>query len=125
VAITAPTGSILLQPTGAAENITLYQPGSGSRVAFRSTATLTTLNFATLTQPAIDIGASNFSMYNTTGNLLFNTFSTGVGFYGSTLGNVLISTDRVNNRVIMQLPTSAAGLPSGALWNNGGVVNIA
>ena len=46
-------------------------------------------------------------------------------------GNVLINTTtdngaslQVNGGASFVLPTSAAGLPSGALWNNGGVVNI-
>jgi hypothetical protein len=46
-------------------------------------------------------------------------------------GNVLIGTTtdngaslQVNGGASFVLPTSAAGLPSGALWNNGGVVNI-
>jgi len=30
----------------------------------------------------------------------------------------------VNNLSIKSIPTSAAGLPSGAVWNNGGVLNI-
>jgi len=40
-----------------------------------------------------------------------------------------ITTDRVcttfvNNLSIKNVPTSAAGLPAGSVWSNGGVLNI-
>ncbi len=44
-------------------------------------------------------------------------FRTGAGLTALTIDE--------NQKIIPLLPTSAAGLPSGALWNNSGVVNVA
>jgi len=58
---------------------------------------------------------------------LFSGQSTGTGALDDgNLGMIISGTTSGNPiRIIMpNLPTAAAGLPSGALWNNGGVINI-
>ena len=58
---------------------------------------------------------------------LFSGQGTGTGALDDgNLGMIISGTTSGNPvRIIMpNLPTAAAGLPSGALWNNGGVINI-
>lgn len=84
-----------------------------------------------------------------TGCMFYNTITptshirlTGVLVSGSVIGNVadpatttlttsgltvsdkLIAINTGDPKVLLGLPTSSVGLPSGAMWNNGGVVNI-
>lgn len=40
-------------------------------------------------------------------------------------GTITITPKVAGNLIFQNLPTSVAGLPSGAVWNNGGVLNIA
>ena len=68
----------------------------------------------------LDMNGNN--IVTSTGSLTINASgSTGAGSTGS-----ISMTPRVGGYIIMNnLPTSATGLPSGALWNNSGVLNIA
>ena len=87
-------------------------------------------------------GIYNNSVYSTIGGGQFNYISAGGGYAsipGGTdnrvtnykshiLGND-INSDRdcatfVNNLSIKSIPVSSAGLPSGSVWNNSGVLNI-
>jgi hypothetical protein len=43
---------------------------------------------------------------------------------GLTVSQKLIALNDDDPKVLFALPTSSVGLPSGAMWNNGGVVNI-
>jgi hypothetical protein len=69
-------------------------------------------------------------------NIVSGDYSVIVGGEGNTVANCRsfvigthLTTNRdcttfVNNLSIMSIPTSAAGLPAGSVWNNGGVLNI-
>lgn len=83
----------------------------------------------------------NNSVYSTIGGGQFNyidggshasipggTYNRVTNYKSHVLGND-ITSDRdcatfVNNLSIKSIPTSSAGLPSGSVWNNGGVLNI-
>ena len=45
-------------------------------------------------------------------------------FYNHATTNTPLEIDSSDNVIMANLPTSSAGLPSGALWNNSGVINI-
>jgi hypothetical protein len=68
----------------------------------------------------LDMNGNN--IITSAGNLTIDASgSTGAGNTGS-----IHMTPKVGGHIIMNnLPTSNAGLPSGALWNNLGVLNIA
>ena len=69
----------------------------------------------------VQISSGN-SVGGATGNV---TITTGIG--GGQDGSIVLAGRQSDGvYIIMQnLPTSAAGLPSGAIWNNAGVLNIA
>jgi hypothetical protein len=45
-------------------------------------------------------------------------------FYNHGTTNTPLEIDSSDNIIMANLPTSSAGLPTGALWNNSGVINI-
>ena len=60
--------------------------------------------------------------------ILGGVSNTNGSYYSHVIGSN-ITTDRVctafvNNLSIKSIPTAATGLPSGAVWNNAGVLNI-
>ena len=59
------------------------------------------------------------------GHLVFQTAAAGTT--GSTLNTLTTQLELTDdgNVIMPNLPTSASGLPTGALWNNSGVINIA
>jgi hypothetical protein len=68
--------------------------------------------------------------WQSTANVL--TIGTAKGSGGGTARPMSFVTDGTNRltidalgRIIPVLPTSAAGLPTGALWNDGGTVKVA
>lgn len=94
---------------------TYYNGGSGAG------ANMGGHNFAVCSGLATGDGTSGSGI----GDLLLQTSS--VGASGSTLGT---ATTRVTIKggtgyIIPVLPTSAAGLPTGAIWNNLGIVTVA
>lgn len=79
--------------------------------------------------------SASFGSTNFSGLSLVNTINQTGGANGITRGLFINPTltsaadfraiETVNGNIIFgNLPTNSAGLPSGALWNNGGVVNI-
>jgi hypothetical protein len=46
------------------------------------------------------------------------------GIYGCGITSALDCAWHVNRLVIANVPTSSVGLPAGAVWSNGGVLNI-
>jgi hypothetical protein len=90
----------------------------GDITASRSDAVLRVTPGATLTDPAVQ--------------LLGSTAGTTLGFdrniiYVTSDYISFLKSDSASSGVIFRpnLPTSSAGLPSGALWNNGGTVQVA
>lgn len=59
------------------------------------------------------------------GFTFIGTDSSGNPKMGSTGGHIEIDPASTNTVIITGLPTSASGLPTGALWNNTGVLNVA
>ncbi len=64
----------------------------------------------------LDMNGNNIR--STTGDMTITT----VGSSGT--GTITISPKLLGNLILQNLPTSSAGLPSGAIWSNGGVLNI-
>lgn len=78
------------------------------------TLTGTDVGQMAVAQGVISTDKTKTTIDATAGNLLLSASGTGT-----------ITIDAVNKLLILNLPTSAAGLPTGALWNNLGVLNIA
>ncbi len=76
------------------------------------------------------LGDSAFVQYGvnasaTAAGVYFNIFNQAGRGFSITRGGVIdFELTTAGVPVFRSMPTSAAGLPSGALWNNGGVVNI-
>ena len=95
----------------------------------------------------LTVGGTYYSSGNNMGghNLVLGAgLATGTGVNGSTIGDIILKTTDVTGSgstlgvlqtrmtikggsgyIIPVLPTSAAGLPTGALWNNLGIVTVA
>jgi hypothetical protein len=97
IGTTAPT--TLLQVEGAAQLLAnLNSTSTASYVTFS--------NNQNTANNSIRIGSLGFDMTVWTGNI------------------ERMRIDAAGNVIINNIPTAAAGLPSGALWSNGGVINI-
>lgn len=104
--------------------LSMYNFGSGYSTSGRFIASSAVIDFT-------GTNGASISASNTVGIIRFYTNANNERMRISSNGNVLIGTTtdngaklQVNGGASFVLPTSAAGLPSGALWNNGGVVNI-
>jgi len=66
----------------------------------------------------INLTSKTGTVLNVAGNININaSASTGNG-------NIIITPKATGHLTINNLPTSSAGLPAGAIWNNGGVLNV-
>jgi len=80
-------------------------------------------NFSTITNGRCNT-ASGYASF-IAGGLNNNTCSQCKSFIvGSDISADRVCATFVNNLSIKDIPTSSAGLPSGSVWNNGGVLNI-
>lgn len=79
-----------------------------------------------------NVSASNMTIQagrgtgtGTGGHIIFQTAAAGAS--GSSLNSLTTQLEITDdgNIIMANLPTSASGLPTGALWNNSGVINIA
>jgi hypothetical protein len=101
--------------------------------------TIDLINNTGATNDSASLGLAGFGSLRVSGsnqqNFLFdnNSASGGVIDYVNTIGsngilirsNQSITIDSLTGLLILNnLPSSATGLPTGALWNNGGVLNI-
>jgi hypothetical protein len=76
------------------------------------------------------VGGGNNNLADATNSAILGGVNNNTcGFGDSMIVGSNINADRVcatfvNNLSIMSIPTSAAGLPAGSVWNNSGVLNI-
>ena len=100
----------------------------------QSESSATTYDFTLSTTQVLgtDISAGNFYIKagggtgtGVGGHLIFQTCEAGTT--GSTINSATthLEINDIGEIIMATLPTSSAGLPTGALWNNSGVLNIA
>lgn len=106
----------------------LFYTGSTIRIAFSGTVNwmIAATSILSLTGNGVivpgpgTVGAPSFQDYNNGATGMYFPGSNAIGF--SSNGTLKFTVTPTGARVV--LPTSAAGLVSGDLWNNAGVVNI-
>jgi hypothetical protein len=108
-----------------------YLDGTYIGQGYESATTRSTI-FSSTQGDGTDITAGDFTIQagggtgtGLGGHLLFKTAEAGTT--GSTINTYTTHLEITDdgNVIMANLPTSAAGLPTGALWNNSGVINIA
>jgi hypothetical protein len=79
----------------------------------------------TIETQASDIGGMTISNVGTSNGIFMFDAAAGITIEEGGAGDIVLNQAGTGHIILTGLPTSAAGLPAGALWNNLGVVSIA
>jgi len=127
--LTSTTGTLPITTTGTATNIAI-QPRADQDITLTTTGVSgSTLIFASNGGDSTSVNTTpNQFACQTTGSIdLRTTGTSALSLQAQGSGGITLAPkfgSGTGNLIILNLPTSSAGLPTGAVWNNSGVLSI-